>query len=144
QEDVFQELQHAIEYLDHAPCGFFSADASGALVYVNATLAGWLDHDLAEIGSGGLTLADIVAGDGAALITSIAPAPGEVKTEVVAVDLGRRGGKPIPARLYPTLAFGADGRPGAARTLVIGRARDGGADLQRAAEVRFMRFFDHT
>ena len=24
QEDVFQELQHAIEYLDHAPCGFFS------------------------------------------------------------------------------------------------------------------------
>ena len=23
QEDVFQELQHAIEYLDHAPCGFF-------------------------------------------------------------------------------------------------------------------------
>src|SRR5471032_2901485 len=22
QEDVFQELQHAIEYLDHAPCGF--------------------------------------------------------------------------------------------------------------------------
>ncbi|MGB3273880.1 MAG: PAS domain-containing protein, partial [Xanthobacteraceae bacterium] len=144
QEDVFQELQHAIEYLDHAPCGFFSADASGALVYVNATLAGWLDHDLAEIGSGGLTLADIVAGDGAALITSIAPAPGEVKTEVVDVDLRMRGGKTIPARLYHKLAFGADGRPGASRTLVISRARDEGADLQRAAEVRFMRFFDHT
>ena len=28
QEDVFQELQHAIEYLDHAPCGFFSASSS--------------------------------------------------------------------------------------------------------------------
>ena len=27
QEDVFQELQHAIEYLDHAPCGFFSVNA---------------------------------------------------------------------------------------------------------------------
>src|SRR6185369_3470292 len=26
QEDVFQELQHAIEYLDHAPCGFFSVN----------------------------------------------------------------------------------------------------------------------
>ena len=29
QEDVFQELQHAIEYLDHAPCGFFSVNAVG-------------------------------------------------------------------------------------------------------------------
>jgi two-component system cell cycle sensor histidine kinase/response regulator CckA len=144
QEDVFQELQHAIEYLDHAPCGFFSADAAGALVYVNATLANWLDHDLAEIGSGGLKLADIVAGDGAALITSIQPAPGEVRTEVVDVDLRMRGGKTMPARLYHKLAFGADGRPGASRTLVISRARDEGADLQRAAEVRFMRFFDHT
>ena len=27
QENVFQELQHAIDYLDHAPAGFFSADA---------------------------------------------------------------------------------------------------------------------
>jgi two-component system, cell cycle sensor histidine kinase and response regulator CckA len=26
QEDVFQELRHAIEYLDHAPCGFFSVN----------------------------------------------------------------------------------------------------------------------
>ena len=47
QEDVFQELQHAIEYLDHAPCGFFSVNAKGELAYVNATLANWLDHDLA-------------------------------------------------------------------------------------------------
>src|ERR1700761_7556789 len=45
QEDVFQELQHAIEYLDHAPCGFFSVNATGELVYVNATLANWLHHD---------------------------------------------------------------------------------------------------
>ena len=33
--------------------------------YLNATLADWLDHDLAQVGSGGLKLADIVAGDGA-------------------------------------------------------------------------------
>jgi two-component system cell cycle sensor histidine kinase/response regulator CckA len=144
QEDVFQELQHAIEYLDHAPCGFFSASPSGELVYVNATLAGWLDHDLAEVGSGGLKLADILAGDGASLLSTISAAPGEVKTEVFDVDLKMRGGKTIPARLYHKLAFGADGTPGASRTLVISRARDEGTDLQRAAEVRFMRFFDYT
>src|SRR6478752_2585733 len=100
QEDVFQELQHAIEYLDHAPCGFFSVNPSGEIAYVNATLANWLDYDLAEIGSGGLKLTDIV--------------------------------------------FGADGTAGASRTLVISRARDEHSDPERAAEVRFMRFFDHT
>ena len=144
QEDVFQELQHAIEYLDHAPCGFFSVNAAGDLVYVNATLANWLDHDLAEIGSGGLKLTDIVSGDGASLLTSIVAVPGEVKTEVFDIDLRMRGGKTMPVRLYHKLAFGADGAPGASRTLVISRARDERSDPQRAAEVRFMRFFDHT
>jgi two-component system cell cycle sensor histidine kinase/response regulator CckA len=144
QEDVFQELQHAIEYLDHAPCGFFSVNPVGDLVYVNATLANWLDYDLAEIGSGGLKIADIVSGDGASLLTSIVPEPGEVKTEVFDVDLRMRNGKTVPVRLYHKLAFGADGIPGASRTLVINRAQEDHSDPQRAAEVRFMRFFDHT
>ncbi|MEA2865336.1 MAG: two-component system, cell cycle sensor histidine kinase and response regulator CckA [Bradyrhizobium sp.] len=144
QEDVFQELQHAIEYLDHAPCGFFSVNPAGELVYVNATLANWLDYDLAEIGSGGLKLTDVVSGDGASLLTSIVPVPGEVKTEVFDIDLRMRGGRTMPVRLYHKLAFGADGVPGASRTLVISRARDERSDPQRAAEVRFMRFFDHT
>src|SRR5215470_13139375 len=144
QEDVFQELQHAIEYLDHAPCGFFSVNAAGDLAYVNATLASWLDYDLAEIGSGGLKLNDIVSGDGASLLTSIVAVPGEVKTEVFDIDLKMRGGKTMPVRLYHKLAFGADGAPGPSRTLVISRARDERSDPQISAEVRFMRFFDHT
>src|SRR5947199_2401776 len=144
QEDVFRELQHAIEYLDHAPCGFFSVNPACDVIYVNATLANWLDYDLAEIGSGGLKLTDIVSGDGAALLTSIVAVPGEVKTEVFELDLPMRSGKTMPVRLYHKLAFGADGAPGASRTLVISRARDEHSDPERAAEVRFMRFFDHT
>ena len=65
QENVFQELQHAIDYLDHAPAGFFSVDADGSISYLNATLAEWLEQDLAEVGSGGLKLRDIIAGEGA-------------------------------------------------------------------------------
>jgi len=60
------------------------------------------------------------------------------------IDLRMRGGKTMPVRLYHKLAFGADGVAGASRTLVISRARDERSDPQRAAEVRFMRFFDHT
>ena len=144
QENVFQELQHAIDYLDHAPAGFFSVDAGGAIVYLNATLAAWLDHDLAQVAAGGLKLSDIVAGEGEALLTTFNAAPGEVKIEVLDLDLKTRTGKPIPVRLFHKVAFGADGTAGTSRTLVLNRARDGGSDPQRAAEVRFMRFFQNT
>jgi two-component system, cell cycle sensor histidine kinase and response regulator CckA len=144
QENVFQELQHAIDYLDHAPAGFFSVDAAGDIVYLNATLAAWLDHDLAQVGAGSLKLGDIIAGEGAALLTTLNAAPGEVKTEVLDLDLKTRGGKPVPVRLFHKVAFGADGTPGASRTLALNRARGDGNDPQRAAEVRFMRFFQNT
>ena len=144
QENVFQELQHAIDYLDHAPAGFFSVDDKGDIVYLNATLANWLDQDLAQVGSGGLKIADLVAGDGAALLTTLQAPPGEVKTEVLDLDLRTRTGRTLPVRVFHKLAFGGDGKPGASRTLVLNRARDGGTDRERAAEIRFMRFFHHT
>jgi two-component system cell cycle sensor histidine kinase/response regulator CckA len=144
QENVFQGLQHAIDYLDHAPAGFFSVDGSGDVVYLNATLAEWLDHDLARVGSGGLKLTDIIPGDSGALLTALSGRPGEVKTEVLDLDLKTRGGKTLPVRLYHKIAFAADGTSGASRTLVLNRARAAGNDPQRAAEVRFMRFFHNT
>ncbi len=144
QEDHFVTVQHVIDYLDHAPAGFFSVDGKGDVVYLNATLAGWLDQDLAQVGSGGLKITDLVAGDGAALLTMLQGAPGEVKTEVLDLDLRTRGGRTLPVRLHHRLAFGADGEPGTSRTLVINRARGDGSDPQRAAEIRFMRFFHHT
>ncbi|ARQ00820.1 cell cycle histidine kinase CckA [Pseudorhodoplanes sinuspersici] len=143
QENVFQELQHAIDYLDHAPAGFFSADAAGNIVYLNATLASWLDQDLAEVGSGGLKLTDVVSGEGASLL-AIPPEPGDVKTEILDLDFKTRSGLSVPVRLFHKVAFGADGVPGPSRTLVLNRARGEQQDAQRAAEVRFMRFFNNT
>jgi len=144
QENVFQELQHAIDYLDHAPAGFFSVNHSGEIVYLNATLSSWLDHDLAQVGSGGLRLGDIIAGDGAALLTTLAAAPGEVKTEVLDLDLRTRSGGTVPVRVLHNVAYAADGTPATSRTLVLNRARDDRSDPQRAAEIRFIRFFHHT
>ncbi|HEY4925476.1 MAG TPA: ATP-binding protein [Roseiarcus sp.] len=144
-ENVFQELQHAIDYLDHAPAGFFSVEPGGAISYLNATLAGWLDYDLAQFGSGGLKLSDIVAADGVALIDVVSGRPGEVKTEQFDVDLKRRGGRFLPVRILHRVAYSSDGSPGASRTLVINRApgEEKAEDL-RAAEVRFARFFNST
>jgi two-component system cell cycle sensor histidine kinase/response regulator CckA len=144
-ENVFQELQHAVDFLDHAPAGFFAAEGDGSIVYMNATLAGWLDQDLTRVGAGALKLSDVLAGDGASLVEQVPPTPGSTTTEIIDVELRTRGGRSLPARLLHAVAFSADGSPGASRTLVLDRGP--GADVSeplRAAEVRFARFFNNT
>jgi two-component system cell cycle sensor histidine kinase/response regulator CckA len=145
QENVFQELQHAIDYLDHAPAGFLSAEADGQVVYLNATLAGWLGLDIAQLGPEGITLNDIVSGGGAALLAGTVGAPGTVSTETIDLDLKRSGGRSLPVRLFHSVAFAADGTRGPSRTLVLNRSPgEDVAEGLRAAEVRFARFFNST
>jgi len=144
-ENVFQELQNAVDYLDHAPAGFLSAEPSGAIVYMNATLANWLDYDIAQVGTGGLTLGDIVPGSGVALLAAGNGVPGTVKTEILDLDLKRRGGQTLPVRLFHRIAHASDGTPGPSRTLVLNRSQgEDTAEGQRAAEVRFARFFNNS
>jgi two-component system cell cycle sensor histidine kinase/response regulator CckA len=145
QENAFQELQHAIDYLDHAPAGFLSIDADGEVSYLNATLSGWLDFDLARFGSGGLNLDDIATPNAAALVQAIRGQPGDVRIEVLDVDLKRRNGQSLPVRLHHQVAFGSDGRAGPSRTLVLNRTTgEAGSDSRSDAEVRFARFFHST
>ncbi|MCW2285448.1 two-component system cell cycle sensor histidine kinase/response regulator CckA [Rhodoblastus acidophilus] len=144
-ENVFQELQHAIDFLDHAPAGFFSTDARGNISYMNATLADWLDFDLSQVGAGGLALRDIVADDSASLLVFGSGTPNTVRTEQIDLDLRRRDGLRLPSRLLHRVAFGVDGAPGASRTLALNRSPGGEpAEEARAAEVRFARFFNST
>ncbi|GEP08250.1 cell cycle histidine kinase CckA [Methylobacterium gnaphalii] len=143
QENVFQELQHAIDYLDHAPAGFLSIDGAGSIVYMNATLASWLGYDLATVGSGGLKLLEIAPGSD--VFTGAAGLPGEVRTDRFDIDLRRRNGHPLPARLYHRVAYGQDGKPGPSRTIVLNRSAGAESDEpQRAAEVRLARFLNNS
>jgi two-component system cell cycle sensor histidine kinase/response regulator CckA len=149
QENVFQELQSAVNYLDHAPVGFFSARPDGTIAYMNATLAGWLDIDIAELlpsgKRGGLTLAALAASNGAALLDTVMGVSGRVTTQTVDLDLRRKGGQPLPVRLIHRVAYGHDGAPGASRTIVINRSPgEDTAEGQRAAEVRLARFFQNA
>jgi len=144
-ENEFQELQEAISYLDHAPAGFLSARPEGKIVYINATLADWLDLDLAEIANRPLALDDIIAGGGAALLSSVQGVAGSVKTETIDLDFKRKHGQTLPVRLFHRVAFASDGTPGVSRTLVLNRSQ--GQDVSeglRAAEVRFARFFNNS
>ncbi|MGH1575433.1 response regulator [Methylobacterium sp. P31] len=143
QENVFQELQHAIDYLDHAPAGFLSIDPAGAIVYMNATLAAWLGYDLTSVGPGGPHLTEIAPE--ADVLVRTAGLPGEVRTDRFDLDLRRRNGHTLPVRLYHRVAFGKDGKPGSSRTFVINRSAGAETDEpQRAAEVRLARFLNNS
>jgi len=144
-ENAFQDLQNAINYLDHAPAGFFSSNQQGALIYINATLADWLGIDLVRFQPGSINLADVVVGEGMALLESIKPDDGEISTAIIDLDLLKSDGKSLPVRLYHKVPFALDGAPGATRTVVINRSVVGDSEEElRAAEVRFTRFFDNT
>ncbi|WP_420963790.1 cell cycle histidine kinase CckA [Brucella sp. IR073] len=143
QERFFQDLQEAIDHLDHAPAGFFSADAAGRIVYLNATLAEWLGVDLTKFVPGSLMLNDIVAGNGMALINSVKADPGSSRNTVIDLDLAKLNGQSLAVRFYHRVQAQRDGKRGTSRTIVLNRAEgeDASAAL-RAAEVRFTRFFN--
>jgi len=145
QESVFAELQHAIDYLDHAPAGFFSAQADGSIMYINATLADWLGIDLTQFRPGEMKMNSLILGDGMALLNTLEVEPGASKTAVADLDLARANGQSLPVRIYHKVPFAVDGAPGATRTLVLNRsAGETISEDLRAAEVRFTRFFNNT
>ncbi|WP_316860028.1 cell cycle histidine kinase CckA [uncultured Cohaesibacter sp.] len=145
QENIFQELQLAINYLDHAPAGFFSAEPDGRVIYMNATLADWLGYDLAQFEPRQLNLSELVSGDGTALLSAANSVPSMPKTEMIDLDLVKQNGQGLPVRLMHRVPMASDGTPGASRTIVINRSP--GEDISeelRVAEVRFARFFNNT
>ncbi len=145
QETAFQELQHAIHYLDHAPAGFFSSEADGTVVYLNSTLADWLGIDLALFKPGRLQVRDFVSENGIDLLEAIQPDDNQPKTVVMDVDFNQDNGTRMPVRLYHKVAPTADGAPGTSRTLVINRlAKEETDSALLDAELRFTRFFNNT
>jgi two-component system cell cycle sensor histidine kinase/response regulator CckA len=145
QEHVFQELRHAIDFLDHAPAGFFSCRWNGDVTYMNATLAGWLGYDPAESGSGGLKLTDFVVRGGSALTATAPGRAGGASTEQFDVELKRRDGQTLPAHLLHSVVYGQDGVSGPSRTLVLNRTlAENVPEDPSAASARFTQAFDAT
>jgi signal transduction histidine kinase len=94
-------LQKAIDYLDQAPVGFFSADANGRIQYINATLAGWLGIDLTTFGPGSVAVSDIVAGDGMAMINAVRAEAGMTRTAMFDMELTKVDGVGLPVQTDP-------------------------------------------
>ena len=144
QENIFQELQNAIDYLDHAPAGFFSLEPDGRIRYINATLAEWLGIDLAEFEPGAAHIRNYVSVESHSLIKASLPANGDAATERLDIDLVRADGTRRPVQLLHRVPVSPDGTIGASRTLVLDRSAGADAEAGRLAEQRFSRFFNNT
>ncbi len=143
QEDAFENLQYIINYLDHAPAGFFSTTADGAIAYVNATLAEWLGLDLSATTDGNLRLSDIVTDKGAKLLGGIEPEAGRPVTEVFDLDLATRTGETIPARVVHRCEFDSEGKLQPSRTLVLDRRAHFAVEKNSGeAQVQISRLFN--
>jgi two-component system cell cycle sensor histidine kinase/response regulator CckA len=145
QEQTFLELQKAIDYLDQAPVGFFSADAAGRVHYVNATLAGWLGIDLTTFVPGSVAVSDIVASDGMAMIQAVRAEAGTVRTTSLDLELMRADGVSVPVQIIHRVHAEKDGQVESTRTIVLNRSEGAETvDDLRRSEIRFTRFFNST
>ncbi|MFD0987642.1 cell cycle histidine kinase CckA [Methyloligella solikamskensis] len=141
QEESFEKVQQAIAYLDHAPAGFFTADAQGNIEYLNATLAQWLGIDLSEAATSELKLDGIMSRDGAALLAGAGRNASQSTTRRFDLDLVKADGTSLPVRILHRLPRGA--HTGWAHALVLNRSA-GEADEAASAELRFARLFQSS
>ena len=135
-------LFRSIDYLDHAPAGFFSLEPDGRIRYLNATLAEWIGIDLAEFEPGAANIRDFVTVEGLSVIQ--AANPSRLDAEMLDVDLVRTDGTRLPVRLVHRVPVSPDGIVGASRTLVLDMQRGDDREAGRIAEMRFARFFNNT
>ncbi|PWC57010.1 histidine kinase [Azospirillum sp. TSO22-1] len=59
---MLREQAKLVDFMDHAPVGFFSVDQDGVFLFVNATLAKWLGCTPRDLVDAGRTLHDVLAG----------------------------------------------------------------------------------
>nr|WP_259345085.1 PAS domain-containing sensor histidine kinase [Candidatus Liberibacter sp.] len=146
QERFFKDLQSAIDYLDHAPIGFMSADHQGKIIYINATLAEWLGIDLTKFTSKSISIGDIIAGEGLSVIQAVQAKPGLQKTVTLYLDLRRiDNGHGIPVKLIHHVISAYEGNNGESRTVVITRENCDTDDKSGTiATMRFNRFFNNA
>ncbi|WP_235919481.1 cell cycle histidine kinase CckA [Aureimonas psammosilenae] len=139
QELFFQNLQNAIDYLDHAPAGFFAADAKGRITYVNATLAAWLGFDLASIKPYERSVESLLGKD----IAGYLAGDDGLKPKRIDATLLGFDGRPMSVRLHLEHGSAAEGAAGAVRAIVVGRDSEApDENAVQAAELRFARVFN--
>ncbi len=139
QEAAFSHLQYIINYLDHAPAGFFSTRGDGEIAYINATLASWLGLDLQDTTDGSVKLEDFVDGDDAQMLLDIKPDNDQARTVVFDVDLKPKSGGVLPVRIIHRTDFNSKGIAQPSRSLVLDMRDAAVLGQDNQSSIRFSR-----
>ncbi len=142
QESAFSRLQYIINYLDHAPAGFFSSDAAGRVLYINATLCSWLGLDVDQTMESKLKLEDIATITGKQLLLGIAPKPSTARTDMIDIELKTKEGRLLPVRIIHRTDFDPAGQPQPSRSLVLRRSNSDNGTSAHEAELQLSRLFN--
>ena len=139
---ALRKLKSTLDNLDNMPVGFLSTGADGRIEYLNKTLSDWLGLETDVVLPGSLSLSEIIAGDGAAMLTRFLPSEGSDKAQIFNIDLIRADGTRFPARLMHQVVTDEHQKLVCSRTLVLrGRSLEERTSDGRAAEMRFARFY---
>jgi len=137
--DVRDERTKLADFLDHAPIGFYSVDGNGRFLFVNETLADWLEASPTALVDAGAKLEDFLAAPAPFGAPSHAPFEGGSEERGEVILKGRHGA------VHQTLITQSVIRSGdSLRTRSVVRdltpERDWQMALQQSRE-RFGRFF---
>ncbi|MBO0905643.1 response regulator [Jiella sp. MQZ13P-4] len=142
EESSFQDLQHAIDYLDKAPAGFFAADNEDRIAYINATLAEWLGLDLVDVKPYQRSIVEFLTPGTRLIYEERAKSGAEIIDDL---ELVAKSGRTFPVRLLRRPVHDDSAAPGIVRTLVLDRSGENRAATPvEFAEARFTRFFNSS
>src|SRR5262249_46407578 len=141
-DEALRDLQHTVDCLDRAPVGVLSIDATGNVIYLNATLMNWLGCSIARVKPGDLKLSDLLAEETAARLIALADTRGEPQPQPMNLDLKTRSGEILQLRAHRGAAP-AIGALGTSCTFVLLQGAQQ-AEQRPTPGVSFMRFFQNT
>lgn len=135
--EVVRGLEADVARYESMPLGLVGAGPDGRIAHINSTLAGWLGLDAEAARSRNLTLGDIIAGDGDALLrAALDQASGQIVR--LELDLVREDGVGLPVEIVGRSAA----RGGELSAIVLARAAPiGKPDTAAGAEARYERLF---
>src|SRR5215475_7993552 len=140
---IRREQERFADLVEHAPIGFYSVDESGRFLFVNATLAAWLDLSRSDVAAGRVFLHQIVGNQ----LPSGTPPYDPFGESAASGEVLLKGptGKTLQAYIRQEVVPSEAGTGIRTRSVVhdLGRERALEGAL-RSAEQRFQRFFEEA
>lgn len=140
-----RERVRLIEFLDHAPVGFFSVDENGVFIFANDTFIAWLGAEDKDLTDGTHNLHDVLAETPASIEPfDILPTQSEHPVQRGEIKMRAFDGREFQAAISHTILRGTDGT---VRTRSIIRdltPERAWKTALKQSEDRFQRFFEEA